>query len=507
MSRRSLIKGALILSITGIIAKFLGFFFRIPLIYLIGEEGIGIYQITYPLYSFLLALASGLPIAISKLISERLALKRNKEAVEIFKIAFYIMLIFGLTSSITLIIFAEFFIEVFNWSKGVYYSILAIAFAPFFTSLLSVYRGYFQGIQNMFPSGASQIIEQIARVLFGVGLAYLLLPLGIEIAAAGAAFGAVSGAMLGLLFILFFYRKNAIYYNKNEDSQSKAKLLYEIIKVGIPVSIAHGLGTIMALIDSILVVGLLKSSGFDEKMATILYGQLTGKAFVLVNVPLTLSMAIAQSTVPAISETFALKNKINLFRNINLSYKLAFSIALPSSFGLYFLARPIINLIFQGMGDGWQLLQILSIASAFIIFSQTSTSILNGIGKTTIPLIALMIGAIVKVVSLYILVPGKLNISGAAYSTLISYAVISIIDLTFVIKYTKVKFDLVEVVIKPLVCSLGMIYSVMATYLYAANNLGSNFATILSITIGILVYGFMLILTGTFKISDLRKIV
>jgi len=506
MSRKNIIKGTILLALAGILAKFLGFFFRIPLIYLIGEEGIGIYQITYPLYTFLLAMSSGIPIAISKMISERLAIRKNKEATLIFKSALFIMVLFGAVSSFILIFFAKNFIKIFNWSFRVYYSILAISLAPFFTCILSVFRGYFQGIQNMFPVGLSQIVEQLTRVFFGVGLAYILLPYGIEFAASGASLGATVGGLIGVLFLLFYFRKNKINYFKDENSKGTFALTLEIIKTGLPISLAQTIGSIMALIDSALVVGLLKSSGYDDSMATALYGQLTGKAFVLINVPLTLSMAIAQSTVPAVAESHALKSNFKLKNNINMAYKMAMMLALPSCAGLYVLARPILGLIFH-TDSGWEVLQILSVAAFFIILAQTSTSVLNGIGKTYLPFFVILLGSLVKIFFSYLLIPTRLNILGAAYSTLIAYFVISMVDIILVIKYTNVMVNLRDSVINPLLSTLVMMIGVICIYIFLNLYLNSKLTTVFSILSGILIYFTLLNITNTFSLKDIKRVI
>lgn len=508
MQKKSLIKGTLILAVSGIFAKFLGFFFRIPLIYMIGEEGIGLYQLTYPLYTFLLALASGIPTAISKLISERMAVNRIREAVRVFKVALITMAVFGGLSSLFIILFSNNIIEILEWNSAVSYSLIGIALAPFFTSVLSAYRGYFQGFQDMTPPAVSQVLEQITRVIVGVGLAYLLLSRGIHVAAGGASFGAVAGAIAGLLFLIYFFSKNRVIYPKNQESASSRSIFTQIIKIAIPISIGHAIGSVMALIDSMLVPGLLRSAGYNYQMATILYGQLTGKAFVLINVPLTLSVALAQCIVPAISEAHALKNFNRVRRNIIAAFKLAMILALPCCAGLYTLARPILSLVFQGMSDGWQLMQILSVAALFIIIAQTSTGILNGIGKTVLPVVAMVVGCVVKIIIslIFIPIPG-INIAAAAYGTLFSYGVVALIDFVMVIKYLRVKINIMEVVIFPALCTVVMIFSVVIIYLNMYNLTSKNsIAVLTSIILGAIVYFIMLLITKTMSISDIRDI-
>lgn len=509
MKKKSFVWGTLILAASSIIAKFLGFFFRIPLIYLIGEEGIGLYQITYPLYTFLLSFAFGVPTAISKMISERLAVNKKTEACKIFRVALIVMLILGGVSSGFIILFSKNIIHTFNWSVDVYYSLLGISLAPFFTCLLSAYRGYFQGFQYMTPSAASQIIEQLVRVFIGVGLAYFLLPKGLDAAAGGASFGATAGAFIGLLFLIYVYRKNMVVYNIKDECKSGVSLFSEILKISIPVSIAHAIGSIMALIDSMIVPGLLRDSGYSYQIATILYGQLTGKAFVLVNVPLTLSAALAQGVVPAVSEQKAFKNRAGLSSNIKAAYKLALVLALPCCAGLYILAEPILGFIFQGKTGGWELLQILSIAAVFIIVAQTSTGILNGVGKTIIPIIAMATGCVVKLITSFILVQKpELNIKGAAYSTLISYITIAIIDIIMVIKYTKVRINLYQVLVLPLLCTAVMTFTVVFIFTNMYNLTGKTGAGVItSVFSGIALYITMLLITGTMRFNDIKKFI
>lgn len=506
--KKNLIRGTLILGIAGIIAKVLGLFFRIPLIYMIGEEGIGLYQLTYPLYTFLLAIAAGIPVAISKMIAERLAVHKEFEAQRIFKIALIIMAIFGGVASLLIIIFSNTIIKTFKWNKDAYYSLIGISLAPFFTCVLSVYRGYFQGLQYMTPPALSQILEQCTRVIVGVSLAFILLPRGIAASAGGASFGAAIGSVVGFIWMKFSYSKNKFVYN-NKVSISSISIFTEILKIAIPISLGQAIGSIMTLIDSMMVPSLLNLAGFSEKVATQLYGQLTGKAFVLVNVPLTLSIAISQSTVPSVSESFALNNRYRIAKDIKTAYKMAIIMALPCCVGLYALSKPIISLVFQGMGNGWELMKILSIAAIFIIIAQTSTSILNGIGKTIMPVIAMFIGCMIKIIISIIFIPiPEINIKAAAYGTLCAYAIVAIIDIYFVIKYTNVYINIKEILISPIICTIVMTLGVVLLYAKMYNLTSSNNkSTISAILGGMLIYFFMLIVTNTFSISDIKGFV
>ena len=250
----------------------------------------------------------------------------------------------------------------------------------------------------------SRLIEQIGRVIFGVGLAVILLPRGIEYSAGGAAFGATAGAVLGGSYLYSKYKKIKRRY-KIKKIKINTEILNTILKIAIPISLGTTVGSIMNLIDSILVPQKLLDAGFTKTQATILYAQLTGKASVIINIPLTVSMAICTSLIPIIAEIFILKKQKELMEKIDISMKMATIIAIPCTFGLFFLAEPVMKFIFPGRFDGIEILKYLSLTIPFIIITQTTTAILQGTGNYITPVINLLIGCIIKVVLTWIMVP------------------------------------------------------------------------------------------------------
>ena len=198
-SHGTFIRGAAILAVAGVIVRFIGAAMRIILAALMGDEGIGLYQMAYPIYSSLLAISTaGIPVAVSKLVSENIALKDFREAMRVFRIALSILSMSGLAIALALLLSAEFLaVNVIEEPRAVY-PLLAIAPAIFFVTVMSALRGFFQGQQKMLPTAASQFVEQIGRVVVSLVLTVVLLPVGLEFAAAGAAFGAVVGGVVGL---------------------------------------------------------------------------------------------------------------------------------------------------------------------------------------------------------------------------------------------------------------------------------------------------------------------
>jgi len=506
MRKQSLIKGTLILGAAGIVAKAMGILFRWPLIMLIGDEGVGYYQMSYPLYTFFIAIASGVPIAISKMVSERNAVGDKSGAVQVLRNAVFLMIILGGGFSAFLFIFSKQLVDIFRWNEKSYYSLVAISFAPFIISIMTCIRGFFQGMQNMYPTAVSQIIEQFGRVCIGVGLAYILLPKGIEYSAGGAAFGAAAGGLLAGTYLVIKYFKS-----RNDFTIIKAKrdknILGKLLHIAIPISLGATASSIMGLLDSLLVPTNLYKAGFNSAQVATLFGQLTGKAMVLVSVPLTLSMALCMSLVPVISEANIKGKRDEVISRVNTAVRLSWVIAMPCFLGLYFMAPQILGLIFPGHADGYKILQLLSFTIPFIITSQASTSILQGVGKIYIPVFNLGLGCLVKVIITYSLVRmPEINIYGAALGSIGGYITASMLNMSAMKRNLKVKINYYDVLIKPAFAAILMIISVVFIYMYVYNYTVSNgISTLLSIGVGGIIYIILIVVFGVFKYSYVRS--
>lgn len=506
MKKQSLIKGTFILGIAGIIAKFLGLFFRFPLVMLIGDDGIGYYQMSYPLYTFFIAAASGIPVAVSKMVSERNAVGDRNGIILILRKAILLMIVLGGGFTVFLLVFSKELVKFLNWDSHALYSLVGIAFAPLFISIVSPLRGFFQGLQNMTPTAVSQILEQIGRVIVGVGLAYMLLNRGVEYSAGGAAFGATFGAIMAGIYLFFKYIKAQKQFGKMKV-KNDSSILTKIICIAIPVSLGSAVGSIMSLLDSILVPQNLLRAGFDYRQATELYGQLTGKAFVLVNVPLTLSMALCISIVPMISEAFILNKKFELVSKVDTALKMSMIIAIPSFLGLFFMANPIMRLIFPGHSSGSYILRYLSISIPFIILFQATTAILQGIGKYLLPVINLFIGCVIKVFITIHLVPvPNINVYGAVVGTIVGYLVATILNVIVFSVKLKIKPRYYDILIKPAYASIIMIIGVVIIYTYVYNKTMNNIISCgISVLLGVIIYSVLIIVFGIFSYSDIKR--
>lgn len=519
--KQSFIKGALILTIAGLTSRLIGAVFRIALAFLITDEGIGLYQMAYPIYAGLLIISTaGIPVAVSKLVSENIAVKNYYGAARVFKVALVILMISGLTISLALFLGAEYIVKYITRDLRALLPILSISPAIFFVAIMSAFRGFFQGQQTMIPTGASQIIEQFARVFVAFSLAVMLLPQGLEYAAAGATFGAVAGAVFGMLFLLILYFKQKRKFTRLIDSQKVKKharitrIIYDIAYLAVPITLGNLVLPLISILDLTIVPQRLHTAGFTTARATALYGQLTGMATPITHIPAIITTSLAASLVPSISENLALNNQNKIRRNSNLAIRLTLILGLPAAIGVYILAEPITTLLFRNV-EAAAVLKGMSFSVVFITLYQTSTGILQGLGRTVLPVKNMILGAVIKIVLTWFLtVLPQINIRGAAWATIIGFAIAAILNINKVHKLTGLKFDYGKNIIKPGLAAAVMGGIVYYVYLYTNQFLSAIYtasisngaATILSIAAGILIYGIMLFITGSVTGEDLKLI-
>ena len=511
--KQSFIKGAAILAVAGIISKVLGAIYRIPLGRIIGSEGMAYYQTAYELYILMLTFSSySIPIAVSKLVSEKIELGRRDEAHKTFKVALSMIAFLGVSLSALLFFNAQGFVHAVK-NPGAYVAVLCVAPAIFTVSLSGAFRGYFQGMQNMTPSGISQVTEQIARVGFGFVLAIMFLPIGFEAAAGGAVFGTTLGGLVSFLTLIFIYRKrrseirNGILSSASGKMESVLSIAKRIIIFSVPITIGGSIMPVMTVIDTFIVMDRLQSAGFSVETATSLLGQLKGMAGAFINLPQVFTIALAASLVPAISESIARNDFGSAARKSELAIRVSLMIGLPAAFGLFILADPIMRLMYPAEpATLGMVLRYLSTAVIFLTLVQTMTGILQGMGKERIPVVNLIIGALVKLVVSYTLTSIPfINIRGAALGTVAGYAVSAALNLNAIIKHQKSNMRVMKIVAKPAIATGAMVAAAYFSYKLAFEAIGHNsVATLLSVALAALVYGVVLILIKGIEVDELE---
>lgn len=517
MTRQSFVKGAVILTLAGASVRFVGAFFRIFLAALIGDEGMGLFQMAYPVYSTLLAISTaGVPIAISKLVAENLAYGNYRGAYKVFRVALTLLALSGLVISLSLYFGAGFITRVIAQDPRAYYPLISISPAIFLVTVMAAYRGYFQGQQQMVPTALSQIIEQVGRVASALFLAVFFLPRGLEFAAAGASFGAAAGAFCGLGLLLFIFlrqRKEFAVKLRSQripDQEKADKIFSRIVALAVPITIGSLVMPLSAIVDLFLVPQRLHLAGFDTSRATALYGQLTGMASPLVHIPTIITVALAISLVPAISEALALGKEKLIQDRSYLAVRLTFLLALPSAFGLFLLAEPITVLLFQNAEAG-RVLAVLSLGVVFLALFQVTSAILQGLGRTMDPVKSMLWGAAVKtILTWHLTALPALHINGAALSTVAGFGVASLLNLYRVQALTGMALRPLESLGKPLFASLGMAVAVLVIYsplaaLYPVlgSSLAHMTATLGAVLAGMLVFGLLLLLVGGIRRNEL----
>ncbi len=517
-SMSSFVKQAAILAAAGLFVRFIGFLYRLPLTDLLGDEGNGIYGKAYTIYIFLLILSSaGLPAAISKMVSERIAMKQYENAHRVFKVSLLFSGLTGLAATLFLWFGAEWLANAVDTPSSKY-AILALAPTVLIVGIMSSFRGYFQGMKNTTPTAVSQIVEQLFNAVFSIFLAYVLISRGIEYASAGGTAGTGIGALAGLAVIWLVYvllkpdiHKRIRRTKKmfNTPVESNRKIAKELLFTALPIIAGTAIFSITNIIDMKMVsFCLMKTGMYTTSQVDALYGQLTGKYVVLVTLPVSIAAALATAVVPNIAALRVTNNHEELHVKINLALKLTMLFTVPAAVGIGALGGPILRLLFPNHPDGGILLTVGAISVVFLALAQIATGMLQGMNMLAVPAIAAFVGGILKIpVNYFLISDPKINIVGAVISTIVCYAAASCINLYMLVRTTHIKLEFKSIFVKPVVASAVMGVSCLAVYylIYMVLPI-NNLACIAAIVVGALVYLIYMLLMGGITQTELRYV-
>lgn len=522
MSNNKFLKGAAILGIAGIIVKVMGIFFRVPLTRWLGDSGMADYSSVYPIYTlFLVISTAGIPVAISRMVSERIAVKNYEGAHKVFRTSVWLLGFMGLVSFAIVNYGSDFIEEVVLNNAGAGLSLKAIAPALLIVPVMSAYRGYFQGRQNMNPTAVSQLFEQFARVAVGLGLAYYLLASGASAACAGATFGVTAGAGAGLFVVVMIYifnlkaiRKNIDCHKSESFLEPTGNIIKEILGIAVPITIGAAILPLVNSIDSMMVMRRLMETGWSEVQAEALWGRLGSYCSSLIGMPQVFIQAIVMSLVPAISAGYKVRNYGEVNNNMQFAMRASMIVGFPCAVGMFSLAKPILDLLYYTPERAAEIeaavptLMIMTVSIIFMSTLQTLTGALQGIGKQMIPVKNLAVAAVAKVVLTYVLVGMKVfNVNGAPIGTIVCYIIASVLNIRDVKKYTGITFDFGMTYGKPFVASAAMGAAVFAAYKLVSLVVNSNtIATLLSICVGIAVYGVLILMTKAITKDEIRRL-
>ena len=498
--KEGFMQGVVTLMFSQVLIKILGLVYTLYLTNRsgFGDKGNGISAGAYQIYALLLTISSiGVPSAISKLISERVAVGDHKGAHRVFKIAFATFAVIGLVGSMLLFFGAH--VIAYNWLQipDAEMTLVALSPAVFFVTVASVMRGYFNGRQKISVGARSQTLEQVFKTLLTimvVELVAILSNVSTEWMAAGANLATTLATFLGFGYLVLYYRSERKELAKeikdtvNYKYERVSDIIKKIMLVAIPITLTAIMSSINKNVDSFTVVRNLKMF-MDEDKATALYGILGGKVDTLTSLPLAINVAFATALVPAISAAKARNDKKTITEKTSFSLLVSMLIGLPCTVGMYIFAQPILNLLFPNANSGALILQISSLTIIFTILDQTINGALQGYGKLMIPTISLGIGVFVKFILNIILIPiPSIGIYGAAIGSVACHFVAFCIVFKMLRKNIKLNLTFSKFVLKPAIATIIMGICSYFSYVVLKGIIVERLATILAIIIATIIY-------------------
>lgn len=522
LKKQNFLKGAAILAAASIFVKIVGAIYKIPIFNVLDDEGIGYFQVTYNVYTLILTIATaGVPVALSRLVSSAAARGNNGLVKRYFSVSLPAFLCIGVVAMAVMLLFADQFAGMMNSSPAAP-GIRVLAPAVFFVCIISVYRGYAQGFENMIPTAMSQMIEVVSKAAFGIAAAMWLVGMGYEshIISAGAILGVTVGLGLCVPVLVWYKRRLDRGLDIPGDTAglpTRLRVFGQLMKVSIPITLSASFMSIMVVIDTSVVLGRLQGALMQsEAEANALYGVYT-RGLTIYNLPPALIVPVAVSIVPAIAAAVA-KGRTDESKSImQSSMKLNNLLAMPACAGIMALSTPILIALF---GDDRQVtasvLMILGAASFFVCLQHITIAILQANGHERMALITFPAGAVVRIGLSYLLVAiPDIGILGSPIATLACFIVMSVLNIVFIMVKIKSRSKIGATFIKPLVCTAAMSAAAYLTYRLlhwlGSGIIGSGRMAVClylggAIVVGVAVYVVLIVVTRTLTTDDMKYV-
>lgn len=527
-SNSFIIQGS-ILAFAGILVRVIGLIYRIPLNRILGESGMGYYGTAFEIYNVLILLSSqSMPLAVSKIVSEKLEKKQYKNAHKVFKGA----LIYGITIGVIFGMLAFFGAD---WISVKIYKLPQVAIplrilAPTLTvaCVLGVLRGYFQGMGNMIPTSVSQIFEQIVNAVVSVIAAYELGAYGYSLSkmadesetfrasysAAGGTLGTLCGAVTALIImIIILYRHfGSINSNIRKDITKSVDSYGTITKVIVftitPVLISTTIYNIGNLLDNPIFQNIMYSISPEstEAQRSAVYGNYTGIYRTLTTMPIAIASALSTAIVPSLVRSYVAGDKSVVKNKIDMALKFSMIIAFPCGMGLSVLGVPINKLLFGSSGDGAAPMMVFSIFTVIAFsLSTISNAILQGLDKLKVPIKNSAISLGLHLIILpCLLIVFKLNIYGVVIGDILFGATVSVLNAMSIKKYLNYRQNMFETFVKPFICAGVMGAGCFGIYKLFNGLIKINaISTIVAIMVAVVIYALMLVITKTVTEDEL----
>ena len=466
-----------------------------------GDKGNAIYGSAFQIYALFLTVCSiGVPNAIAKLVSGKVAVGDNKGAYRIFKIAFVLFGFLGFVCSSILFFGANYIANTYLQIPETEVAILTLAPSVFLVSVSSVLRGYFNGKENVYVTANSQSLEQIFKTVFTIliveQVAYISSNDTVLMAAA-ATIATTIATLFTLIYLYRYYikRKKEVWQevisSKVHKKESFLKTMKNILSVSVPIALCALFSAITKTIDALTVVRILKDI-IGEEQATMQYGILNGKVDTLITLPYSFNIAFATALVPTISAAIAKKQVKDAERRIKFSLLVTILIGLPCSICMSAFSNQILELLFPNAATGGEMLKYSAWTIIFVVLIQTTNGALQGLGKVNVPVIAFTIGAIIKLVFNLILIP-QVGVKGAIISSILSHIISFVICFVSLKKNINIKFKIDKFILKPIIASIIMFVSTYVFYMNLYNIIPKSILLIISLLFGIIIYFFAIV--------------
>lgn len=518
---QTFLTGALILSVMGVLVKVVGALYKIPLTNLIGDVAMAEFTFAYNIYATMYILASaGLSSTVSKMVATSRAQGHYRDADRILKTSLSTYSMFGLLISLVTIVFADQFVAFFNW-EGSSLAVRAIAFAVFFASIASAYKGYFQGNRNMWPTGISNLIEAVCKLAVGFSIAIFLKSSGASdlLIASGAVFGVTCGTAMSAASLYFWYRikrrgDRSLIEGDHSPATGRRQLIRAFLKNAVPITLSSFLLTFINQLDSFIMKAQLEKlpqlallpQALRSESAKTLYSVYVNKALSIFNMPSVVIMTVAISSLPFIASSYATGNLAKTRSTMNSSMRILSMLAMAAGMGMSFMAYPILDLLYTGDVDtAAQALRIIGPGLFFVNMSQLTTAILQAVGKQNLPFFHVLAGGLVKLSVNYTLVQ-RVGVTGAPVGTILCFAIVTLLNLLAIRRSTGIMPNIYKVFIKPAVAAVGCGVSAQAVYQLAALFIDKRIATVLGLFAGVVMFVVFVLLLRVLTRNDIKML-
>ena len=516
-----------ILAIAGIIVRLIGMLYRIPLANYIGDEGNGYYSAAYNIYSIMLILSSySLPVAVSKMVSARLARGQYRNARKILRAALFYATIVGGVGFCALWFGSGFFAEHVIKMPYSAYALKVLAPTVWIMAYLGVLRGFFQGHSTMVPTAVSQIFEQIVNAVISLLAAKILFDLGVKsnlvygsteysyaFGAAGGALGTGAGALTALILFVGLYlmyrpkMKRRIRKEQGTSAESYGMITSTLFLTVVPIIVSSSLYNSSTVIDNVLFGQIMTGLGEAKQIASQ-WGIYSGKYHLLFNIPVAVANSLSSSLIPALSRAVAEKDRKQTLNRIASAIRFSMIIAIPSAVGLAVLAAPISNLLFPGR-DNTDLIKMTCYGSSAVVVYSLSTvtnAVLQGINRMKTPIRNAGISLVLHTVILFVMLRYlHMGIYGVLYANILFALFICILNARSIARFKRYRQEVKKTFLIPMVASAVMGAAAFGVYRAAYSVFGNLISTGISVLVAVAVYFVLLILLKGVDAQELRS--